>query len=67
MKIKANVSFAGEVIMAPGEEKDVPDAIGKDLVAAGYAEEVGGKKPAADKQQKPEPKTEPKKAPAKKK
>ncbi len=40
MKIRALVSFAGQVTMAIREEKEVPNEIAKDLIQAGHAVEV---------------------------
>lgn len=40
LKIKALVSFAGKVTMAPGEIREVPNEIAEDLIRAGYAEKV---------------------------
>lgn len=41
MKVQALVSFAGQVTMAPGEVREIKDkAICKDLIDAGYVEEV---------------------------
>ena len=38
---KAKVSFSGKVSMAAGEVKDITDAaVAKDLLSAGYIEEV---------------------------
>lgn len=50
MKVKAKVSFAGAVIMAQGEVKDIKDKeILEDLLQAGYVEEVKStKKVTAD-------------------
>lgn len=40
-KVKAKVSFAGVVTMGIGEVRDITDkAIVKDLVQAGYVEEI---------------------------
>lgn len=40
-KVKAKLSFAGVVTMGVGEVRDITDkAIVKDLVQAGYVEEV---------------------------
>lgn len=42
MKLKALTSFAGKITMYAGEVREVLDeAIAKDLLRAGYAEEVG--------------------------
>lgn len=40
MKVKAIVSFAGVETMAPGDVKDVSDALAQGLIEAGYAEPV---------------------------
>lgn len=50
MKVKALVSFAGQVTMAPGEVRDIKDkAVVKDLLRAGYVEEAkSGKKSDVD-------------------
>lgn len=40
MKIKAQVNFAGIVTMSIGNEREVDDAVAKDLIKAGYAEDV---------------------------
>lgn len=40
VKIRALVSFAGKVTMAPGQIRDVPDDIAEDLIQAKYAEKV---------------------------
>ena len=58
MKVKAKVSFSGIISMGKGQVKDIADeAIIKDLLKAGYVEEV--KDPAKEEQ---EPKTKAKKA-----
>ena len=50
MKVKAKTSFAGIVTMAAGETRDIPDAkIVKDLVQAGYVEEVKSAKAKKEK------------------
>ena len=54
MKIKAIKSFAGKITMIPDEERNVRDELAKDLIRAGYAEQIGsGTEPAT------EPPTEP--------
>ena len=46
-KVRALVSFTGSVSMRKGEVREISDlAISKDLIKAGYVEEVGGKKGA---------------------
>lgn len=48
MKIKAKISFCGVISMHQGETRDIGDVkTAKDLIAAGYVEEV--KKKAAQK------------------
>jgi hypothetical protein len=53
MKVKALVSFAGQVTMAPGDVREIKDkAICEDLIKAGYVEEVKTtKKEKADEDQ----------------
>ena len=36
MKVKAKVSFAGEVSMFPGEVRDIPDEVAAPLLECGY-------------------------------
>jgi hypothetical protein len=53
MAYRALISFAGAVTMAQGEVIDKIDGeIAKDLLRAGYIEEIGGDKPKADKSSK---------------
>ena len=40
MKIKAKIPFAGAVVMAPGEIKDVPNNLATEYISIGYAEPV---------------------------
>lgn len=62
MLYKALISFSGKVNMAMDEVREISDqSIAKDLLKAGYIEEV---KP--EKKVKPEPKVEPKVEPEKK-
>lgn len=50
MVCKALVSFSGIVSMRRGEVKDIKDQeVVKDLLRAGYIEEVGGDKPKTEK------------------
>ena len=60
MKIKALCSFFGETSMNVGEVRDVPDAMAKELIGAGYAAEaapsVGGKAAAGSNVESVEPK-----------
>lgn len=42
MKVKATVNFAGEICMAVGELRDVPEGIAAPLLACGYLETVDG-------------------------
>lgn len=54
MAYKALKSFSGLVSMRRGEERDIKDQeIVKDLLRAGYIEEVGGSKPKTTKSSKP--------------
>lgn len=54
MAYKALKSFSGIVSMRRGEEKDIKDQeVVKDLLRAGYIEEVGGEKPKTAKSSKP--------------
>lgn len=39
-KIKALTSFGGVVSLRIGEEREVTDEVAKDLIKAGYAEEI---------------------------
>ena len=39
-KIKALISFGGIVSLRIGEEREVTDEVAKDLIKAGYAEEI---------------------------
>lgn len=42
MKIRANTLIAGPtVIIHPGQEAEVPDAFGQDLIQGGYAVRIG--------------------------
>ena len=68
MKIKALIPFAGtEASLAIGEEREVSDAFGADMVSAGYAEKVGGVTPQAEAKPKaPAKKPAPKKTASKK-
>ncbi len=67
MKIRAKIPFAGAVVMAPGEIKDVPDVLATEYISIGYAEPVDD---FSDKMNAPvealEPQDEPEKKPAKK-
>lgn len=40
MKVKATTSFAGEICMAAGEVRDVPERIAAPLLKCGYLEAV---------------------------
>ena len=54
MAYKALKSFSGVVSMKRGEEKNIEDQeVVKDLLRAGYIEEVGGDKPKTAKSSKP--------------
>lgn len=49
MKVKATTNFAGEICMATGEVRDVPEGIAAPLLACGYLEPVeGGAAPGSD-------------------
>lgn len=54
MAYRALVTFAGAVSMAQGETVDKIDdkEILKDLLQAGYIEEIGGEKPKSEKSSK---------------
>lgn len=52
MKVRAMLSFAGQISMGPGEVRDVPEDVAAPLLACGYVEAVA----------EPEPKIEPEKA-----
>lgn len=54
MAYRALTSFAGVVSMTQGDTIEKIDAeIAKDLLRAGYIEEIGGAKPKTDKSSKP--------------
>lgn len=54
MAYKALTSFAGVVSMTQGDIVDKLDSeIAKDLLRAGYIEEIGGDKPKTEKSSKP--------------
>lgn len=54
MAYRALTSFAGVVSMTQGDTIEKIDSeIAKDLLRAGYIEEVGGAKPKTDKSSKP--------------
>lgn len=40
MKVKATTSFAGEICMATGEVRDVPEGVAAPLLKCGYLEPV---------------------------
>lgn len=49
MKVKATVSFAGELSMAAGEVRDVPKDVAAPLLKCGYLEAVKkGKNPDSE-------------------
>lgn len=56
MKVKATTNFAGEICMATGEVRDVPESVAEPLLKCGYLEPVEA--PAAPDQE-PEGTTEP--------
>lgn len=47
MKVKATTSFAGEICMATGEVRDVPENIAAPLLKCGYLEPVDPEKAEA--------------------
>ena len=51
MKVKATASFAGEICMAAGEVRDVPESVAAPLLKCGYLETVEA---PAEPDQKPE-------------
>jgi hypothetical protein len=54
MAYRALTTFAGVVSMTQGETIDKIDSeIAKDLLRAGYIEEIGGAKPKTEKSSKP--------------
>lgn len=54
MAYRALTSFAGAVSMAQGDTIEKIDSeIAKDLLRAGYIEEIGGDKPKTEKSSKP--------------
>ena len=54
MAYKALKSFSGLVSMKKGDVKEIKDQeIVKDLLRAGYIEEIGGDKPKTEKSSKP--------------
>jgi hypothetical protein len=54
MAYRALTSFAGVVSMTQGDTIEKIDSeIAKDLLRAGYIEEIGGAKPKTDKSSKP--------------
>ena len=58
MKVRATISFAGQVCMAEGEVRDVPESIAAPLLECGYLEPVEQKPTETDKA--PEKKRSPK-------
>lgn len=55
MKVKATTSFAGEICMAAGEVRDVPEDVAAPLLKCGYLEPVEA---PAEPDQKPDEATE---------
>lgn len=49
MKVRAKVSFAGEVSMAAGEVRDVEERVAAPLVACGYLAPAEERKPVKKK------------------
>lgn len=48
MKVRATLSFAGQISIGPGEVRDVPEDIAAPLLACGYLveeDETAAKKP----------------------
>lgn len=63
MKVKATTSFAGEICMAAGEVRDVPEDVAAPLLKCGYLEPVEvpaepDQKPDEATEQEPEQETE---------
>ena len=56
MKVKATTNFAGEICMATGEVRDVPESVAEPLLKCGYLEAV--ETPAETPDQEPEQATE---------
>ena len=48
MKVKATTTFAGEICMAAGENRDVPESIAAPLLKCGYLEPVEHKSSEPD-------------------
>lgn len=53
MKVKATTNFAGEICMATGEVRDVPESVAEPLLKCGYLEAV--ETPAETPDQEPDP------------
>ena len=64
MKVKATTSFAGEICMAAGEVRDVPEDVAAPLLKCGYLEAVEtpdqtpNQEPEKSKRSRSKPKTE---------
>ena len=41
MKVKATTNFAGEICMARGDVRDVPESVAAPLLECGYLEALG--------------------------
>ncbi len=70
MKVKATTNFAGEICMARGDVRDVPESVAAPLLECGYLEALEPVQTSAQKDeqnsetetmQEPEPETETKK------
>lgn len=57
MKVKATVSFAGQICMALNEVRDIPDDTAAPLIACGYLKEVLPEDPPAEPSDQAKPKT----------
>ena len=58
MKVKATTSFAGEICMAKGEGRDVPENIAAPLLDCGYLEAEQDAEPEMKKTRRAKTKTE---------
>ena len=57
MKVKATTNFAGEICMATGEVRDVPESVAEPLLKCGYLEavETPSETPDQEPAQEPDP------------
>lgn len=55
MKVKATTNFAGEICMATGEVRDVPESVAEPLLKCGYLEAVETPAEAPDQEPAQEP------------